>query len=671
MSWFGSIIAGILNVLATGISALVTKAVSVKGLTHSVMGNIILGSGFFPHGNPPPWGSGNFSNLMDPKAVASLKLFSLSFWAFGWAFLLGSVYLLAIQVAGAAESSIQRERLKKGILSLIISAILIWQGSHLAVLVTQMFYYLSDYFLSLPHSLSNFSASTPSHTGGQQLLGSAVNLLQAVLSIVVWIVYQFRALFLYVWMLFFPLAMAFYANDKTRGIAKMWWTEWIYQMAIPFGQAVVFGVASAVASPTGGGALTASDVFVSFAGTIGLLASATYMRKLIDMVAQGFGASMIGANHGMAWGSMAMAAGAGMTGDLLGKASLRTGRAAAGKAFRKVDNTPWAKKMAAKQISEKGEVHAGAAQAGASMDDIMMHQKYGAEGDPIRNGGVGLEAASGGARGFGTGSGGARGGARGKSLPLTRTHTAGEIGRTVQATKHAFAHSNLGTWATTGWKGLQNEGGIRGKASDLSAKGKNKIARSIGSSLGNKRFIGRPVSAMTGAVANKAQRHLANRELRQERLETARDHIKEVMQNNAIAARVPGISHLYDAQNNTFQGLSSPAEQKHSAARNEFVNQLRESGVSPRDAQNLSETAQQQWDVGQHLPNLGSYTPAAQEAYRKAYATYQPAQLDRKAKEAVVAGRVAVTPPKDPLKTKTAGTNAFLYDARKAIVNGH
>ncbi|MCL6441894.1 MAG: hypothetical protein K6T83_00265 [Alicyclobacillus sp.] len=674
MNWFAGIIASLLNSLAKGVNWLVNQALAGGShLSSSVMANIILNGFFSDPNHVPAWGTGSFADLMDAHALQNLRLFSDAFWAIGWAFFLISIYLLVMQVAGARESATQRDRLKKGLVSLFVSAILIWAGPVFAVTITQLFFYLSDYFLNLNPLLQGW---TPPSDGGQALLNSIVNLLQAVLSIIVWIVYQFRNVFLYVWMLFFPLAMAFFANDKTRGITKMWWTEWIYQMAVPFGQAVVFGVASAVASPAkSGAALTAADIFVALAGTIGLLMSAVYVRKLIELVAQNFGATLIGSGHGMAFGTAAMAGTAALTADVMGKASLKTARMTAGKGvgklFQAVDNTQWARGKAKTAIERYGEVHAGAIQAGASVDDIMMYQKTGFTGDVLRSGGVGLETAAGGSSGSTGGALGGRGGSGSRGhgrqhvlSPIAHSRTAGEFRAMTDDVRNAWRNSNMSTLVGTWHKGFQNKGGVLGIIGDTIAAGANAAVPFSRKVIGDNKF-GR---AMERALGSSAQRHMADRTNKQERLEALRTQMKEVMEHNALATRLPGISHLYDPVNNTFQGMLSPAEKKYSEASQQFIRALEQSGMSGNAAQNLLQQAEQQWDEGKHLPNLHRYSPQAQQAYRQAFTAYRPAKLDQRAKDAVIAGKLTITPPKDPHKNQIAGTNAFLNDARNALM---
>lgn len=687
MSWFAGIIATIVNGLADGINALVnaTMAAGSNHFTNTAMGNIIMGS-FFPSTNSPPvFGAGTFADVMDPHAVSSLRLFSLAFWAFGWTFFLVSIYLLAMGVAGAHESSIQRDRLKGGLVRVVVAALLIWVGPHFAVMVTQLSFYTSDYFLNL-NPLIQWTPPSSS-AGGQALLDSTVNFMQAILSIIVWVVYQFRTLFLYVWMLFFPLAMAFYANDRTRGITKMWWTEWIYQMLIPLGQSVVYGVASAVAAPaTKGAALTAADVFVALAGTIGLLASAVYVRKLIEVTGQSFGASMMGSGHGMAWGSAAMAGGALAAGDMLGRGSVAAGKATAGKAisagFNKFDNSKWVRGKTEKAIQARPEVHAGVIQAGASADDIMMGKAMAFTGDALNAGGVGLEAAAsggGGRQGFsGFGGGqasGGRGGSKGSGFrgnpwnPIAQSGTARAFGGMASDVKNRVANSNVGTWAATRWKGYQNKGGVTGDVGDIMTKATTAVAGAIGGTLaGRGGLVATSVVGAASMVSHAGHRRMAERENHATRLQHLRNHLGEVMENNQVAQRVPGISHLYDAENNTFQGLSSPAEQRYNTAGSEFVNALQASGMSYVDANNTLQQAEQQWSQHRHLPNLIQHSQPVQKAYQQAFSAYRPAQLDRKAKDGVRAGRLTVNPAKDPHKNQVAQSRAFLNDARNAAI---
>ena len=667
MNWFSGIIADVINLLAFGISKLLNATIAAGShFTNTVMGNVIL-SGFFPV-NPtthrvqvPVWGAGTFSDMMSLHAQTTLKAFGIAFWVFGWTFFFVSVYMLVIGVSSAGESAVQRERVKKGFISVLVSAVLIWQGQHFALLVTEFAFWSTNYFLNL----NSMRAWTPVNGGNQALLNSVVNLLQSILSIIVWVVYQFRELFLYVWMIFFPLAMAFYTNDKTRGITKMWWVEWIYQMMIPLGQSVVFGVAGAVASPSSAAAATASDVFVALAGTIGLLGSAVYVRKLVEMVAQGFGASMVGANHGMAWGGAAMVGGTALTGDVMGKAGVKAARGTLGKAggavFNKIDNSRPIRKHTESAIQQSPEVHAGSITKGASMDDIMMGQKLGGHGDALNSGGVGIEGATAaaGSGGFRRGgAGGSSGGGRLRSAGQFGLHsgTAGEMRNWHQGAMNTLRNSNMGTLARTKWEGFKNTGGVMGRLGDKVASTADKVGTSR---------VGQHLKG--GVLSNRAQRYQANRANQSQRLETLRSHLNQTMSQNQATQRLPGMSSAA-GPNGTFQGQSTN-EQAYSQASSTFVKTLRDSGMKADEARGTLAQAEQHWDAGKHLPQLNNLTPPAQQAYKQAFTAYRPAKLDDQARKAVGEGRVHMPPMKNPHHTQVAQTPAFMNDARNAIMN--
>lgn len=667
MNWFDNLIANLINALANGVQTLLNHTIVSGGnVTGNVMGNVIL-TGFFPTTHVPAWGAGRFADVMDAKATMSLQPFAVAFWAFGWTFLLVALYLLVIQVSGAANSAIQRERLKNGCVGLIIAAVMMWVGPHFAVFITQLFYYPSDYFLTLNPLMKWTSLST---SGGQGLLNSVVNFLQAILSLVVWLVYEFRKVFLYVWMLFFPLAMAFHANERTRPIAKMWWTEWIYQMAIPLGQAIVFGIASAVASPINSTSLTIEDIFVALAGTIGLLASAVYVRKLIEAVAHTFGASMVGFNGGARLGQFAALGLSAYAADAGGKMAVKGAAKAMGtpaKAiFKAMDNMPAVRSKAEQAIRERPEMFAQAIQTGAGVDDMMLHHQLGAFGDSIQAGGVGLES-GGTTKGFAPMSINKTNSNRGSGLyggPLRhaiRSGTVDAIRGTVASVKSTVTNSNLGMIGKSLGKDYTNSGGVAGVVASKSIPAIGTIANAVNGRLTG--FVAEP-------VARTSAKYAANQQLKQERLHTMRAHMRGVMETNSLAARLPNINHLYDPKENAFKGLSS-AEESYRTAHINLASALQTS--TPMSSQQTGITIsgmEKQWNSGLHVSNLTSYSPEVQAAYRQAYSSYRPAILDRQAKDAVVAGRLHVTPPVDPHKNNRLGTQALMQDARNAVMYG-
>lgn len=657
MNWFENLIANLINAPANGLQATLNHTV-LTNTTNNAMGNVIL-SGFFPSFKVPMWGAGNFSDLMDSKATASLAPFATAFWVFGWAFFLVSIYLMAIQVSGASTSTTQRERLKNGAVGLIITAIFMWVGSHFAVLITQLFYYPSYYFLTLTPLMKWTALNT---SGGQAILNSVVNFLQALLSVVVWIVYEFRRVFLFVWIVFFPLAMAFYANDKTRNVTKMWWTEWVYQMAIPLGHALVFGIASAIASPVQGTALTLSDIFTALAGTVGLLASAVYVRKVVEAIAQSFGASMVGFNGGARLGQLASLAGAGVAGDVGGKLAVKGAAALAAKPvgglWKAVNNSGRVRNMASQAISDRPEVHAQAIQSGAGVDDIMMHHQMVAFGDPIGAGGTGLETAGKIVQPNGSSNQPARKLTGLHRLPGVPLGTASEIGKVKARMSSALANSNIGLIARDKAHQYQMAGGLTGKAARKLVPAVGNFAEKIDSKMPN---------WASNKVASAATNYQTNQQLQTARLQTMREHMTGVLQTNALAARLPNISHLYDKQKGSFTGQSA-AEQRYSSAQTNLISELQGTGMTYAAARQEVRNMEQQWSSGSHVEVRG-FSEGVQSAYRQAYSAYTPSRMDQQAKQAVLDRRLHV-PNMDHHTAQKAGTRPFMQEARQAVLYG-
>lgn len=659
MNWFDNLIANLINALANGLQAVLDHTV-LTNFTNNAMGNVIL-SGFFPSSKVPMWGAGNFSDLMDSKSTASLAPFATAFWVFGWAFFLVSIYLMAIQVSGASTSTIQRERLKNGSLGLIITAIFLWVGPHFAVLITQLFYYPSYYFLTLSPLMKWTALNT---SGGQAILNSVVNFLQALLSLIVWIVYEFRRVFLFVWIVFFPLAMAFYANDKTRNVTTMWWTEWIYQMAIPLGHALVFGIASAIASPIQGVALTLADIFTALAGTVGLLASAVYVRKVVEAIAQSFGASMVGYNGGARLGQLAMLAGTAVAGDIGGKMAVKGATALAAKPvgglLKLANNSSRIRNMASKAITDRPEIHAQAIQSGASVDDIMMHHQMAAFGDPIEASGTGLETVG---KIVQPNSSSSPPTIHRRMMGLHRIPgvplgTVSEIGKVKTRMGSALTNTNIGLIARDKAHQYKMAGGLTGMAARKVVPTVGNIAEKIQSTTPN---------WATNKVASAAAKFETNQQLQSDRLQTMREHMAGVLETNALAARLPNISHLYDKQNGVFTGQSA-AEQRYSTAQNSLISELQGTGMTYVTARQQVRNMEQQWSAGNHV-EVSTFSEGVQSAYRQAFSTYSPARMDQQAKQAVLDRRLHV-PNMDQHTAQKAGTRPFMQEARQAVLYG-
>lgn len=665
MNWFDGLIANMINALANSLQTLFNHTIVSGGdLTGSVMGNVIM-SGFFPTSNIPALGTGSFSDIMDPKATASLGPFATAFWALGWTFFLVSLYLLAMQVSGAGTSSTQRERLKSGVIGVIVASVMMWAGPHFAVLITQLFYYPSEYFLSLSPLMKWTSLNA---SGGQALLNSTVNFLQAILSLIVWLVYEFRKVFLFVWMVFFPLAMAFYANDKTRPVAKMWWTEWIYQMAIPFGHALVFGIASAVAAPISGTALTVADIFVALAGTVGILASAVYTRKIVEAIAQGFGASVIGFNGGARLGQFAALGASALAADVGGKMAVKGASKLAGKtvgtAWNKLNNSKLIRGKAEQAIKNAPERFAQAIQSGASVDDIMMHHQMAAFGDPLGAGGTGLEVAGriqqpGGSPVAGQRRGGGLSTMR--SIPGIRSGTLSAVGQTAGNVKRAVTNSNLGLIMQARSHEHKLRGGIVGRTA-------SNVIPKIGSAAS--KVNAKMPNPLAQGVANVSGRFAANQAMKQGRTGDLRNHMQQVLEGNAAATRAPNVNTSYDKDNNVFTARSS-AEISYHSARRALASEITQHNpnTTPLQARQEIRTMEQQWRDGKHV-NINQQVPNLHQAYQSAYTAYRPAQMDLATKRAAIAKQIHVAKPIDPHKNAKTGTQAFMQDTRNAVMYG-
>ena len=101
------------------------------------------------------------------------------------------------------------------------------------------------------------------------------------------------------------------------------------------------------------------------------------------------------------------------------------------------------------------------------------------------------------------------------------------------------------------------------------------------------------------------------------------------MENNALASRIPHINEQWDDKAQSFTG-DSHAQATYTAARSNFTQALMRAqpNLNTTEAENITLSAESSWDRGNHLHNLGSYTPAVQKAYRTAYSSYKPSNLD-------------------------------------------
>ncbi len=721
MTWFVNLVVSLFTTLLQGFSSLLLMA----GLT---IKNVIVDN-MMSNGSVP-FGSGSwFDVLPSGRNETVMHTFMGLFWVLGSAALLVAFYATVARIAGAHSSSVQRERVRTGLIEVAVAVLLIFAGERLAVSITQLFYDLSIGVMTLGQtSIPTFTL--PSTSGNQivTFFNAVVEFVQVVMAVVLYVMYQFRELFLDAWVIFFPLAMACYAHEKTRGIAKFWWTEWIYQMAVPFGQALVFSFSYAMVNPHNQTELGIADIFTALTGVVGFVASSVYVRKIVSIVAQSFEAPVLGRTAG---GMAAVAAGV-LAGDAVAGAGIGVlGKAygAVGKgAFQAVDKrfAPLAKGA----IERAPETHAGMIREGATLDDVMSHHMMAASGsDPLQQaGGAGLEGALKGARGMGqpvgraTPSAGNSGSSRqrvGSMGPLQAgfsSRTLGAVNHLSSGMSETVKGSHMAKWAQTKWQGMQNDGGLIRRGLDHVAPTVGQLVQSkpglamltgAASVAGGVAMVGVTAGAMmaTGdgkgsvqkgrgafqraataveGVASAPQAYQTNRVERMQRMEDARGHIRQLLHDNVAMQRMGNINpYPYRAADDqlpegTFAGNTPAmdayltAETGLSKALQEDYRQTAGSGTSQSAYESVNQEIGRYrgyWDQEQHIPDLHRLSPKVQEAYRSAYTAYRPYRQDVAARARVEAGRVNLTEPhEETRKQDMARSQAFLADARASIL---
>lgn len=666
-----------------------------------------------------PFGSGTWFDVLPAgRNEAVIHTFMGLFWVLGSAALVIALYAMIARIAGAARASVKRERLRTGAIEIVVAVVLLFAGERLAVSITQVFYDLSIGALSLgATSVPIFSL--PSVSGNQMVtfFNAVVAFIQVVMAVVLYVMYQFRELFLDAWVIFFPVAMVAYAHEKTRGITRLWWTEWVYQMAVPFGQSLVFSFSYAMVNPHDTAALGIADIFTALTGVIGFIASSVYVRKIVGIVANAFDAPMMGATPG---GIAAVA-----TGALAGDAVAGAGIAALGKAygtvgkeaFRHLDQRFATKARAA--IERAPETHAGMIREGATLDDMLSHHVMAARGvDPLQEAaGSGLEGAIKGGRGLGSPanrSARTRTGGASVRVPLplgASSRTLGAIAGMSHGAKETIDGSHMAKWAQTKWRGMQNEGGLLRRGIDhvapfFSQAVQSKPGRATinagAAAAGTVASVGAAAGALLAArdrqdrmqrghteyehasagVARLGSAPLAyqgNRAQRMQRMEETREHLRNLMHDNVATQRMGNINpYAYrpaDEQwpEGTFTGLT-PAMSQYVEAQQGLSHALQtmygESGQGARQrAKEQIQKYQDHWDEERHVPDLHQLPKTVQSAYQLAFAAYRPYREDVAARSRVQIGRVQMTAPHDEKrKQDLARAQAFLADARASIL---
>lgn len=668
LGWFGNLVVELLATLLDGFSGLFAAG-------HFTIRNVIAGN--MMSNGAAPFGSGNWFDVVPfGRNKAAMLPFMSLFFSLGLAWLLISVYIGAARIAGG-PSGRQRNIIKSELSFFVVAALLMMVGPSFAVAVSQLCYDFALYFLNLGHTNVIHWSGGSSKSSIVNLFESIVQFVQVIMTVVLYVMYQFRELLLDAWIMIFPLAMAMAANDKTRGIAKLWWTEWIFQMLVPVGQALVFGFAYAIVNTTSGGVagVGVAEVFTSLVGVIGFIASAVYVRKMVEVVGGAFNAQVMGHTAG----GMAAVAGGALAGDLMGGAMIGTmGKVAgtAGKAgFRAVDRQFAG--AARESVTQNPETVGGQIARGATLDDVMANHVMAARGDPLHDAqGAGVEGTP---RGGVGGASGGRGGGGSSRLarhhPFFSSHTAGAMGNIAAGAKAELAGSNMAMALKTGWRGFQNDGGIAGA---VGAAG----AAVIGGAAGSKVVQAIPgVNVLGRAAKQGTQSYQANRQERQTRTNEVRSHMLGVMQSNAAASRMANVNEqgyqlAHEDENGTvvpasFAG-STPAMEAYSARRAAFVNSLMtQTGIDgqPEKAEAAASAAEASWQQGGHAQNFAQWSPWAQEEYQKAHAAYRPAAQDTFARQQVLDNRVAMAPPDaDPRKQQLARARNFMNDARAGIL---
>ncbi|MHB1681222.1 MAG: hypothetical protein ACYCYO_00140 [Bacilli bacterium] len=637
MSWF----AGIISNLATTIAAALLKLLNSMNLYDIIKNNMMA--------RVAPFGHATFADMFSfsGKGLAAETLFSNAFSFFAWTFFLMSIYFGAMGILSAPVSGVQKTRFTDGLKSVVIAAMLISVGQYFAMAIAQVFYWLSLYFLQLGGAKS-LGAAASAHAGAGDILLPLLWIGEALLSIIVWVIYQFRALFLDVWMAFFPLAMAFYAHEKTRGIAKMWWTEWIYQMAIPFGQAVVLGFAVALGS--GNGNLTLKDFFDALAGVVGLLGTAVYVRRLIDTVAQAFGAAGLGHSSGeMVGNALMMGAGLG-AGDMMGKGAVRAGawgtRQTAGKAVgalgRGVDNTV-GKALHRRVLNWAPEGQAAAIAGGASLDDVLNHQENLRDNKPDAfAGGPGVASMQGARSGLGTGG----------------TSGGGRTDRHKQAhRRHPFFQTRTGAELQDAFRFERSRNAI----------GNSHLAAGLRTWRGGMTNSGKTPGGLVGSVINRTTGGKEQRAAKKEALGSLREHLHSASEGNARSSRVANVARSF-GEDGLYNFQPTTAQVRYSKARDSLVQKLQNEGLTKDEAHKTVQEYEQRWNgdrKGVAYPLLGHYTPTTELAYTQAHAAFRPAREDTKTIAAVRDHKLAPPKPvKDPLDNLHRQTGSLLDDLR-------
>ncbi len=482
LNWFGNIIVGFVTSFFTAITSILSAGgVTIQKvvLGHLLNPNYVITPSGGASYAKMPFGAYDFSavvpNLRQQQVVATFQQF---FYWLAYSMALFFIYTSGIRITQASNSSIQRDRIKHEFVGLIIAALFLEGGAHVATLVTQGSYDITSWMFaksgdSAQTLIGNvYSPTVSQHTNAwNDLWYAMIMFFSAIMALVLDILYGFRAIFVDVWVAIFPFAMVSYAHEKTRGIFKMWWAEWIYQMLLPVGQSLIFSIGMGIVS-TGATASQTSvdvgDILTSLAGVFGFFFAGSYIRKFVDTIAGEFKTSSLGVNT---MGGMVGGAVGALVGDKAASLGLKVGaipaKTVASHAFKAMDNSKIVRNMAQKSLKAHPEAHASAIAQGADFDDITAMHRTGGQGsnDTLANGDLlgivgGNSVHGGGSLGDRMSGGGNRPTPRKRygGHPLLHSRTADALRDLRDDTKQAMANSNMGMIWNQAKAGWQNSG---------------------------------------------------------------------------------------------------------------------------------------------------------------------------------------------------------------------
>lgn len=629
MNWFGSLIVGFIGSFLSMISALLIAMGS--NVPQVVLGNLMSN----PH---LAFGTGNFFDVIPNghNAIVMQPFIQVFVWL-AYAFMVFAAYIGAANIARANNSSIQRDRLKNEIVGWVVAVLFLFAGPYLAVAITQLSWDMCAGLFSLSgaNSLSVFTIGSkgvhPSSNPATVLFHDIVQFISVLMGFFINILYKFRGIFLDVWVILFPFAMASYANEKTKGIFKLWWTEWIFQMLVPLGQSLVYSLAMGMVNITGASSSSAvglGDIFTSIAGVVGFLAAGAYVRKFVDVVAQEFKAPMMGNDL---LGGLAAGAVAGYATDTVAGASIKAASFAPkqlGKAgFRALDKRFAGAAM--HHLHKNPETVASALAHGQSFEDVMA-ARHTQKGEPIANAdGMGIVSGTDSRQSMGDRLAGRGNGSVGGSLPSSYL-----LGRGIHPGM-AFHSSTLGALRSIP-QGMKNEL----QASNMAVIAQAKMADLTNSQWAKGKYY--QAGEKLGAHAfPRFQAQHATWKQQQGQMKSFRDQLRHASELNAAQKRMANISgdtyEPFAPGGAAWSGNTANMERYNTSKKN------LEQVMPKHEHQSVEDTLgeyEDHWRINQDHEDVNYRNPAFQKAYQQAKQNYLPFYRDTQARDMVQGGHI-------------------------------